>query len=1484
MKHGTELQTTTMTDLRQQISEALTAFAQRPLADAAIALFETLGYRSEKRLQLGNTPEAFLDHFDRPEAPLNRERAFVSHWQTIDLLFQFTDDELTQERSLFGKAELYTGLLKSYLFFAIRLRNADYPRSHLAAITRAINRLFSIPVLILFAHGEKVSIAIINRRAHKREPSRDVLEKVSLIRDIVCTHPHRGQLDVLASFSLAALAHANPIRSFDDLHAAWAERLNIELLNRRFYQRIQEWFFWAAQSVKFPQGGIENDDLRNRIALIRMLTRIVFCWFARQKGLIPPELFTPSTARKVLKRFDPADATDGGYYLAILQNLFFPTLAVPLDQREFRNGRRYRGVNKHYMDHRFYRHERLFQDPEGLGALFERIPFLNGGLFECLDTGTGKADEVRVDGFSDEGCNQPLVPNVLFFGHEIHADLHDAYGSEKKRDVKVDGLFAILDAYTFTVTENTPVEEEIALDPELLGRIFENLLAEYNPETERTARKETGSFYTPRAIVDYMTGESLKAYLERELVRRVPRCSSADARTGLDLLFAYTEKEHPFDAEEQLALVDAVYDVRTFDPACGSGAFPMGMLQKLVFILEKLDRDHRRWKNRILDDTPPAMREDTRALLERSSAEHNWKLALIQHSIYGADIQPIAVQIAKLRCFISLLVDFKVDDQAENKGVPSLPNLDFKFVAANSLIPAPGNPADKAGDSQMELGLEGFFERFAKAAEEYYYVRDPLEKKKLRNKIEALIETKVSERENSVQTKRDELKRTVGRKAATEEGARKQARAIREAEAAIERADREVAVWRSYRNLFAFRNAPVGFFDMRYFFPEVKDGFDITIGNPPYVRADEPSEWNRIQRKAIMDSEAYEILWEKWDLFVPFIERAYKLLSPGGVSTMIVSDAFCHSKYAQKPQNWFLQNARILRLDFCSDLKIFDAAVHNLIYLFQKADGASSKPGRRLHAGEFGNVTLLPTDDQRKLTCRAFFPERGEQRTFGSDVILLDSICYISVGMVVHADEKVAHGAFELDDLVSEKRDKKHPKPFVEGKHLARWLPETNRWLEWGTDRAPGLFRRPTFPELYAVTEKLISVDMSAGVTLLRVAYDDERLLHNHSAWSFVPWHLLSGVRNNSLKKSARYKGERPPRTDLPQREMLESTSRRFDVKYLLAVMNSSVARDFLQANRRSNIHLYPDDWKKLPVPNVDTKAQAPIVKLVDKILAAKRADQNADIAELEHEVDSLVAALYGADKKTGKTAPEVQKDLKDQLREDVIPLLLSRQPYCSVGAIRAELVRRHIEFDRLTLNRYLVELREAGFLHDAGKGWYSSLVREFALDTKPLQEVIALLTAKYPLLSFACWSTEQIRNYVQHTLNKFVTFVYAEKDAVQPIFNALKSAGWDAYLDPKPTEARQTFVVRGRTVVVRSIRAHGVFADDHVLPIERLLLYLHLECRRLGMMDEGESATAVRRLIEGGRIDMGRLQSLADDHKVKMNDLAGMESTIAEE
>ena len=297
--------------------------------------------------------------------------------------------------------------------------------------------------------------------------------------------------------------------------------------------------------------------------------------------------------------------------------------------------------------------------------------------------------------------------------------------------------------YKFTITENTPIEEEVALDPELLGKVFENLLAAYNPETGATARKQTGSFYTPREIVNYMVDESLIAHLKSELVTYYesestfaatsppsqldlkgqsdpvqtqldPQATTltneqkSDIEKKLRHLIAYKDEPHQFDADGTEQLIKAIDTLKILDPACGSGAFPMGILHKLVFILGKLDPRNDQWRQRQItkvenliniaeeiDDS--TIRENTirdleteidsiNEAFERNELDYGRKLYLIENCIYGVDIQPVAVQIAKLRFFISLVVDQRIDDAQENRGVRPLPNLETKFVLGNTLI------------------------------------------------------------------------------------------------------------------------------------------------------------------------------------------------------------------------------------------------------------------------------------------------------------------------------------------------------------------------------------------------------------------------------------------------------------------------------------------------------------------------------------------------------------------------------------------------------------------------------------------------------------------------------------------------------------------------------------------------------------------------------------------------------------------------------
>ncbi|MBU1569550.1 MAG: hypothetical protein KKE00_03360, partial [Proteobacteria bacterium] len=689
------------TVVKQHISESIQAFAKGNLTENALNLFKTLGYNTERQSPLDKpSREAFKESYIDPDSKFNEEKALFEDWEFIDLLFQLSKEELNFDKTLFKK-EVKTKLpdgkedrtiMETYLFFAIELRKDQYSRTELSRITREVNRLFPMPVMILFKTGACLTLSVINRRLNKKDDSKDVLRKVTLIKDIRIENPHRAHIEILLDLSFDELSRKRGFTNFVELHNAWQKTLDTKELNKRFYQELSCWYFWAMDHVSFPDDIEKNSDIRNSTSLIRLITRIIFIWFIKEKGLVPETFFDRRELSRILKEFAGNKASHS-YYHAILQNLFFGTLNQKMNERGFAKEGSFQGKNPYYGIKNLYRYADLFTvNPKDAISLFKDTPFLNGGLFDCLDKEDEDGKVLYSDGFSRNPKKQAIVPDILFFGPEQEYDLNPVYGTKNKR-YKVKGLIEILSGYKFTIAENTPIEEEVALDPELLGKVFENLLASYNPETKTTARKQTGSFYTPREIVNYMVDESLKAYLKQALSDKVG-IKAEDAETGLEILFSYTEKEHAFTQDETSALIQAIDTCKILDPACGSGAFPMGILHKLVHILHKLDPKNEQWKERqiqkarLMDD--PAIREkliaDIESAFENNELDYGRKLYLIENCIYGVDIQPIAVQIAKLRFFISLVVEQSKQPGEENLGIRSLPNLETKFVAANTLI------------------------------------------------------------------------------------------------------------------------------------------------------------------------------------------------------------------------------------------------------------------------------------------------------------------------------------------------------------------------------------------------------------------------------------------------------------------------------------------------------------------------------------------------------------------------------------------------------------------------------------------------------------------------------------------------------------------------------------------------------------------------------------------------------------------------------
>ncbi|MBK8624130.1 MAG: Eco57I restriction-modification methylase domain-containing protein [Saprospiraceae bacterium] len=750
--------------------------------------------------------------------------------------------------------------------------------------------------------------------------------KVSLLRDVDFNQPHAGHLRIIFGDGKekGLQIDRKKIDSFDTLYKYWQEIFSVSLLNKKFYQELSNWYFWAIKHVTFPgepklaDAHIKKANLDDLLQehkatnVIRLLTRILFVWFIKEKKLIPDDLFDLKALQDdILNDISPYHEIgmfkdmnkESVYYKAILQNLFFATLNCPIQGDKLDNRKRsFRGDG--YGTHRgidyLMRYKSYFKNPDAfLEKLNSVVPFLNGGLFECLDD---KENNTYIDGFSDQMTKgeQLIVPDYLFFGVEEEADLSDIVGiSDKKyKQAAVKGLINILKSYKFTITENTPIEEEVALDPELLGKVFENLLASYNPETKTTARKQTGSFYTPREIVNYMVDESLITYLKNKILseqsayieigKTQTNLFGNEGKQGqqtfqmdingsefkgnvdeLDVLLHELMSYNPGNPFKTYPnttklILEHLNKCTILDPACGSGAFPMGILQKMVHVLQKLDPNNTIWKeiqiekakkesDAVFEISDKQAREER--LLEINEAfdqsindpDYARKLFLIENCIYGVDIQPIATQISKLRFFISLVVEQKVIPEKENFGIRPLPNLETKFVAANTLI-----------------GI---------AKEHSLFYTDEiknLEKdlKKVRHKLFSARskDTKIKYRQ-----KDKELRESI-------------ADILEQGGMPLDES-KKLAAWDPYD-----QNASSPFFDPEWMF-DIKEGFHVLIGNPPYVKGDAISQLKPEFKKR------YESYTGNADLYVYFIDFGISLLNSKGVLSFITPNKWIQSNY-----------------------------------------------------------------------------------------------------------------------------------------------------------------------------------------------------------------------------------------------------------------------------------------------------------------------------------------------------------------------------------------------------------------------------------------------------------------------------------------------------------------------------------------------------------------------------------------------------------
>ena len=784
---------------------------------------------------------------------------------------------------------------KSMMLFAVDLvHDSNVTRSDLAVLTRAFNRLvYNFPVTVIFRQGHYLSIGTCERTEFKQEWKQgqgEKLGKVSLLRKVDCLNPHRGHLMVLESLC------DKTYPTFDDLYTNWQQVFSSELLTKKFYGELSDWYAWAVQVARFPNDltTTEDDEKFNHESCIRLITRLIFVWFLKRKHLIPEEFFDEDYIREhFIEEFDPHarktmfyDAEQSKYYRLILQNLFFAMLNRPIvpegkdtpNNRRFRVRGNYHGMNPDYAVNNLLRYEGDFKKggaEEFLKMANNNVPFLNGGLFDCLDD---KPKNLYYDGFSErkESLEQLYLPDWLFFGDEVgrSIDLSQWYGDTKKKSVSARGIIDILKRYNFTIEENTPLDQEVSLDPELLGKAFENLLASYNPETKTSARKQTGSFYTPREIVQYMVDESLVAHLKRTCGEGLePQYRS---------LLSYATEEITLTEEQRRNIMQALYNCRVLDPACGSGAFPMGVLQQMVHILRQLDSTNEMWKDFMID---LAIEQSRKAFSEGADEERKARLAdiedafdgnindpdyarklyLIEHCIFGVDIQPIAVQISKLRFFISLVVDQKTtDDAAHNFGIRPLPNLESKFVAANTLIPVDY-------DASLFESTDAIVSR----------------KEQLKDLNHQIFLAKRNVDKQQLKTKIKETRKAL-------------AKAIEVTGFVNPGAAQLLADWDMFE-----QNTSAQFFDAEWMF-DIRGGFDVVIANPPYKIVSKDDEL-----KQFYDSTYSVARGGKRNLFHIFFERGIKLAKKSGVLSYITPDTYFSGNDTEALREFFVKNVDI---------------------------------------------------------------------------------------------------------------------------------------------------------------------------------------------------------------------------------------------------------------------------------------------------------------------------------------------------------------------------------------------------------------------------------------------------------------------------------------------------------------------------------------------------------------------------------------------
>ncbi|RLJ16095.1 restriction endonuclease [bacterium endosymbiont of Escarpia laminata] len=934
---------------------------------------------------------------------------------------------------------------------------------------------------------------------------------------------------------LLEMDYADP--RIEEIEAAFS----IEKVTDEFFEQYKALFQNLAEHLKNQPLFNKADDEERAQQVSRfakkLLGQIVFLYFLQKKGWLgvaKGEKWGTGSKRFMRERFEQVSEQNGDYYHDFLQYLFYEALA---DERKGQN------------------------DP-GYYARFNcRVPFLNGGLFEP----DYEWQKEHID-----------LPNTFFHNTE----------KNKNGDVGT-GILDVFGRYNFTIKEDEPLEKEVAVDPEMLGKVFENML-------EVTERKSKGAFYTPREIVHYMCQESLIHYLDNRLnhYASTPELSEPqadifgspggqqslgdgeDIRVLKDDLETLIRKGHLFIENDEAALRaleriekgkqkttkhkielpdsvkenakaidEALADIKVCDPAIGSGAFPVGLLHEIV--------------NARLALAPHS---------GNSQSAYELKRHAISESLYGVDIDASAIDIARLRLWLSLIVDEEDYDTIE-----ALPNLDYKIVQGDSLVGFPENWKSPAFDK---------IERLQKL---YFPETDHDKKAVLKQQIDAEIRQRL-----------DGSQQTFG--------------------------------WQVN-------------FDFRLFFPDIwhqKDGFDVVIGNPPYVQIQKFSG-QQIQKE--WEEQNYETFAKTGDVYCLFYEKGHRILCNQGILTFITSNKWMRAGYGRKLRQFFLNQTSIDQLLDFGDSQIFsEATTYTNVLLFEKTKKEHTPKAWDLSSAYREAASLVRMLDENP-SGAALFNEEGfviapaEMAAIKKQIEkvgtpLKDWDIAINYGIKTGFNEAFTIDGKKKDELIAQ--DPKSAEiinPILRGRDIKRYrIDFADLWLinthnGYGKTPPIDVTNYPTIKTYLDQFLPKLTKRKDKGVTpynLRNCAYL-EKFEKEKIFWlemSPIPNFAFSAEEVFILNTSYILTGEK--------------------LKWVLAILNSSVLDCYfplISTDVRGKTRRYFKQYVELlPILPYESSYADFLEPLVDYSRIAKETEQKLQSAYFEQLIDGLVYELYFPD------------------------------------------------------------------------------------------------------------------------------------------------------------------------------------------------------------------------------------------------------------